>query len=69
MIPEGCNLIIEHAQGSARDAINLLEQVRFSSGKINKESVLQILGHLDDEQLLQLFGTVLAKKPTESSTF
>ena len=60
---EGLSLIIKETGGSIRDALNLLEQVRFSSSGITKEAVLNVLGHLDDEQVLALFDTVLHKGP------
>ncbi len=51
---EGLDLIVRHTSGSARDALNLLEQVRFSSSIVNKESVLSLLGHIDDQQIMKL---------------
>ncbi|MGZ6250674.1 MAG: DNA polymerase III subunit gamma/tau [Candidatus Chromulinivorax sp.] len=51
----GLSVIAQQAQGSVRDAINLLEQVRFATKKISQESVLSILGHIDDETLYKLF--------------
>ncbi len=66
---EALELIIEQSQGSARDALNLLEQVRFAHGKISKEGVIKVLGHLDEATLLSLFETVLYKKPAEALHF
>ncbi len=51
----GLAVIAKEAGGSVRDAINLLEQVRFATKKISRESVLSILGHVDETTLLQLF--------------
>ncbi len=59
----GLSLIVKETGGSIRDALNLLEQVRFSSGGITKQAVLSVLGHLDDEQILALFDAVLHKGP------
>jgi DNA polymerase-3 subunit gamma/tau len=56
----GLRLIVRQSQGSARDAINLLEQVRFAAETVNKQSVASILGIMADEQLLQLFTLVLS---------
>ncbi len=52
-------LIIHEAAGSARDAINILEQVRFSSSMVSSVAVRQVLGHVDDERLLQLVRITL----------
>lgn len=46
------------AEGSARDAINLLETVRFSYQTVDKQAVLQVLGHIDDDQLASLLFLV-----------
>ncbi len=62
-------LIINEADGSVRDALNLLEQVRFSTPHITKDAVLNILGHLDDERLLYLFELLLYKKPADLLVF
>jgi DNA polymerase III subunit gamma/tau len=51
---EALELIVRHTGGSARDALNLLEQVRFSSSVVSKESVLSLLGHIDDQQIMNL---------------
>ncbi len=59
----GLSCIIKETEGSVRDALNLLEQVRFSSARVTKESVLQVLGYLDDTQLLDLFDAVLNNGP------
>lgn len=55
----GLAVIAKEAGGSVRDAINLLEQVRFATKKISKESVLSILGHVDEVALLQLFEKIM----------
>ncbi len=52
--------IVKETEGSARDALNLLEQVRFSSGAITQESVLRALGHLSEEQLLGILEKIVA---------
>ena len=56
---KGLGLIVRENEGSVRDAINMLEEVRFSSSSVSKQAVLQVLGHLDDAQLIQLFDTVI----------
>ncbi|MBT3455502.1 DNA polymerase III subunit gamma/tau [bacterium] len=59
--PEGLELIVEHSEGSARDALNLLEQVRLSQDIVDKKAVLAILGHIDDSRVLELIGTIVNK--------
>lgn len=53
------DLIVRHAGGSARDALNLLEQVRFSASVINKDSILSLLGHIDDYHIMDLIRVTL----------
>jgi len=55
----GLSLIIRESKGSVRDAINLLEQVRFSSSFISKESVQNVLGHLDEDSLINIFDLLI----------
>lgn len=56
-------LIIKETDGSVRDAINLIERVRFSAAVVTKKAVRELLGHLDDEQIIQLLDAVLHKTP------
>ncbi len=51
---DALDLIVRHTEGSARDALNLLEQIRFSNSIVNKEAVLALLGHIDDQQIMNL---------------
>ncbi|MFI5333068.1 MAG: DNA polymerase III subunit gamma/tau [Candidatus Babeliales bacterium] len=62
---EGLKLIAQESEGSARDAINVLEQVRFSSTSVTKLSVLKVLGYIDDAQLIKLFAMVLTVAPAQ----
>lgn len=66
---QALSLIIKETSGSIRDALNLLEQVRFSDTRVTKETVQRVLGHLDDSRLLQLFEIVLYKSPTQLLAF
>jgi len=59
---EGLKIIVRESEGSARDAINLLEQVRFSSGIVNQAAVLGSLGHLSDEDLLLCFDILINRR-------
>lgn len=65
----GLAVIAKEAGGSVRDAINLLEQVRFATKKVTKESVLSILGHVDEATLLQLFVKIMADDVQELLLF
>jgi len=62
---DGLSLIIQQTEGSVRDALNLLEQVRFSSSRVSKETVKRVLGHIDDQTMLTIFQTVLTKSPAQ----
>ena len=66
---EGLQLLVKQTEGSVRDALNLLEQVRFTVNKVDKQGVLTVLGHLDEERLLVLFDCALNKQPAELLAF
>ncbi len=66
---QALQLIIQETGGSIRDALNLLEQVRFSGDRVTKEAVYQVLGHLDDQRLLNLFEIILYKTPQDFLQF
>lgn len=55
----GLACIVARTEGSVRDALNLLEQVRFSSKKVTQQAVLDVVGFIDDEALLTLFEAVV----------
>lgn len=61
----GLALITKQTEGSARDALNLLEQVRFSSKAVTQDAVLQILGHMPDQMLIDIFETVVTLSPVK----
>jgi len=63
------DIIIKETEGSVRDALNVVEQVRFAHGRITKEAVLNVLGHIDDGKMLMLFATLLQKEPKELLEF
>ncbi|MGE0010514.1 MAG: DNA polymerase III subunit gamma/tau [Candidatus Babeliales bacterium] len=60
---DGLQAIVAESEGSCRDAINLLEQVRFATDVVNKAGVQRVLGHLDDERLVELISTILLGEP------
>lgn len=55
----GLLTIAQATQGSVRDAINLLEQARFSATKVTKASVIAVLGYVDDQLLYQLLSSMI----------
>lgn len=65
----GLEAVIQATEGSVRDALNMIEQVRFSSGSITAESVNALLGRITDEQALRLFELVLHRGPKEVLSF
>lgn len=56
---EGLALLVQQTDGSARDAVNLLEQVRFTGTTITVEQVRQALGILNGTDLAQLLALML----------
>lgn len=57
------NVLIEETDGSARDALNMLEQVRFVESPITEASIRKILGKLSIAVLLDLLEAVAANRP------
>lgn len=53
--------IVKETEGSARDALNLLEQVRFASGIVTKEAVEKVLGRMSESTLLTIFESLITK--------
>ncbi|MBD3231890.1 DNA polymerase III subunit gamma/tau [Candidatus Dependentiae bacterium] len=60
--PDAIQLIVQDTEGSVRDAINLLERVRFSSEKITAKMVLNVLGKISEKELIELFEILLNQK-------
>ncbi len=58
---EVLNLIASHADGSLRDALNILEKLRLSNIGINKDSAFQNLGIINPDKLVELLDTILDK--------
>jgi len=59
--PDALSFIIKESSGSVRDALNLLEQVRFAAGSVTKVGIIQVLGYIDDERMVQLFEIMLSQ--------
>lgn len=57
--------IVQETGGSVRDALNLLEQVRFSHPVITDSAVTRVLGYLDDIQLIELYTYAVERRPQE----
>ena len=58
-------LIIHETDGSARDALNILEQVRFAHNTISLEAVRSVLGIMSAESMAELFLFMVQKQPEE----
>ena len=54
----GLELIIQETEGCVRDALNLLEQVRFTAPTITYDAVASILGYINDEAVLALLELI-----------
>lgn len=61
----GLSAIVKQTEGSVRDALNVLEQVRFSSNSVTYEAVLRALGHIEDQKLITLFSFSMAGSPQQ----
>ncbi len=61
----GLQAVVANSEGSVRDALNLLEQVRFSADSVTKRAVLDVLGHVDEEQIEKLFCALLASDASQ----
>ena len=63
--PEALTLILHETGGSARDAINLLEQVRFASETVTADEVQKALGLISPHRLTQLFALMVEGNTSE----
>jgi DNA polymerase III subunit gamma/tau len=61
--------IATYAQGSVRDALNILEQVRFAVQCVQKDAVLQVLGHVDDADIVLLLQKIYKGNVSELLAF
>lgn len=59
--PQALDIIIQESEGSARDAINLLEQVRFAHTNITVQDVLNSIGKLSNEALVAIVTAIIEK--------
>jgi DNA polymerase III subunit gamma/tau len=58
--PEALIILIRESEGSVRDAMNLLEQVRFIESHVTIETVERSLGYVSDLKLLKLLELILS---------
>lgn len=58
---QALELIAHESEGSARDALNLLEQVRYASGAVDCASVRLVLGRVDDAFLLTILHALIMR--------
>ena len=58
-------LIIAETEGSVRDAINLLERVRFSQSVVTPDTILSVLGKISAQELCALFDCLLEQDPSK----
>jgi len=59
------DMILDETEGSARDAINLLERIRFSGTHITEQTVLDVLGKISHKDLFTLFQLIIGQKAHE----
>lgn len=59
---EGLELIVKETEGSVRDALNMLESVRFSASVISKQAVMKVLGQIDEGRIIDLLEMILLSK-------
>lgn len=55
---DALHVVVQESEGSARDALNLIERVRLSEGSVTKESVARALGSLHDQSVIHLFHVI-----------
>lgn len=58
---EALEILIREADGSIRDAMNLLEQVRFIGSQVTVGTVSRALGYIGDQQILNLIDLTLER--------
>ncbi len=67
--PAAVDLLLQETDGSARDAINLLERVRFSDQAITESLVLSVLGKMSNQELITLMTHLVNQAPQELITY
>lgn len=62
---DALNILIQETEGCARDAINLLERVRFSEAHITGQGMLELLGKISNQLLFSLFDAIVHQNPSQ----
>ena len=62
---DALDILLHETEGSARDAINLLERVRFSGDHITENTVLHVLGKMSSGEIVTLLEGIVYKRPEE----
>lgn len=65
----GLSLIIHETRGSVRDALNIVEQVRFSAGSVTSQSVLRVLDHLDGGSFVRIIELIFTRNTHDMLVF
>ena len=60
---DALDLLVQETEGCARDALNLLERVRFSGEHVSRQAMLDILGKISNQFLFDIFDAVVDQKP------
>jgi len=63
------SFIVQESQGSARDALNLLEKIRAGFNVVNKDTVFAALGLMPEEYLINVLELIIGQKPNDMMTF
>lgn len=62
---DAISCIVNEAEGSARDALTILEQIRYSAPSLTKEKVLSLLGKVNMPTFFTLVGHMIRRQPAE----
>ena len=61
---QAIDLLIQETEGSVRDALNMLERVRFSQEKISTNLLLKVLGKISEAEILDLLEIIIEENST-----
>ena len=56
--PDALGLLARHAEGSARDALSMLDQLASFGGRVSAEDAEALLGHRGEDVLIDLFDAI-----------
>jgi DNA polymerase III subunit gamma/tau len=60
--PSGLDVIVSESEGCVRDALNMLEQVRFGFQHVTKHAVESVLGRISDGHIVAILQAALIQK-------